>query len=170
LHFNVPHSSPKWSSSVYNRFQFFTDGCSKIKRSPGSFYRSCYCVRYMPTLCVEIRTLPSSSSEIMDTSSLSLVMLLCTGISFCSCIISLVMYSTIFYSAPSVGFELPNRPLGVSTVSSRLLHRLCVSNLFDEVFASSFLFDFLDFPFFLVIDDMRGRLHSWYIAMMFLQF
>jgi hypothetical protein len=71
------------------------------------------------------------------------------------------MYSTIFYSAPSVGFELPDRSLDVSAVSSRLLRRLWAFDPFDEVFASSFVFDFLDFPLFLAIDDMRGRLYSW---------
>jgi hypothetical protein len=95
-------------------------------------------------------------------------MLLCAGIPFCSCIISLVMYSTIFYSTFFVGFELPDRPLSVSAVSSRLPCRLYASDLFDEVFALSFSFDFLDFLLFLAIDDMRGRLYLWYIAIMLL--
>jgi hypothetical protein len=109
---------------------------------------------------MEIRILFLSSSKIIDTSFLSLVMLLYTGISFYSCIISLVIYSTISYSVFSVEFKLLNRSLGVSAVSSRLLRRLWAFDLFDEVFALSFVFDFFDLPFFLAIDDMRGRLYS----------
>jgi hypothetical protein len=158
---NVPYSFSEWSLSAYNCSQFSTDGCSKIKRSSGSFCWSCCCVRYVSTLYMGICILSLSSFETMDTSSLSLVMLPCAGIPFCSCIISLVMYFTIFYSASSVGFELPDRPLDVSVVSSRLPRRLWAFDLFDEVFASSLVFNFFDFPFFLAIDDIRGKLHSW---------
>jgi hypothetical protein len=124
LRLNVPYSLLEWSFSTYSRFQFSTNDYLKIRRSSRSFYRFYCCVRYISTLCIRIRILSFSSSKIIDTSFLSLVMLLYTGIPFCSCIISLVIYSTIFYSVLSVGFELPDRPLGVSAVSSRLLRRL----------------------------------------------
>jgi hypothetical protein len=73
--------------------------------------------------------------------------------------ISLVTYSTIFYSTVSVMFELGDLLTGVSTVRSRFLRRLAVFKLFDEVFFFFFFLDFFDLLLVLYISNVWLRLY-----------
>jgi hypothetical protein len=86
---------------------------------------------------------------------------LCAGIPFCCSIISLVIYSTIFYSAVSVIFELDDLRTDVSAVSSWFPRRLTVFELFNEVFFLFLSLDFFDLVLVLYIDNVRLRLYFW---------